>query len=54
MQHSIVNDLRGGNFEPIYEAALSVILPTFYTYALSDLPYNGYSSLSLLIKNDAF
>ncbi len=25
--YSIVNDLRGGNFEPIYEAALSVILP---------------------------
>ncbi len=25
--YSIVNDLRGGNFEPIYEAALSVFLP---------------------------
>lgn len=25
--YSVINDYRGGNFEPIYEAALSVILP---------------------------
>ncbi len=25
--YSVINDWRGGNFEPIYEAALSVILP---------------------------
>ena len=25
--YSVINDLRGGKFEPIYEAALSVILP---------------------------
>ncbi len=28
--YSIINDLRGGNFEPIYEAGLSVILPIFF------------------------